>query len=72
MFQEKPITLKQFKNSVFNYYYEAIDALKKLIVIDDELNSFIYSEINSNDTVIIGNIHFVAIDLFDLIYTKNE
>lgn len=59
--------IKQAENKKFSDYNEAINYLIELCNSNDELNSFVSTEINSGDDIQLGNEILPAIDVFDFL-----
>ena len=60
-------TIKQAEGKTFKDYNEAINFLILLTKEDDELNSFVNTEIDCSDDIKIGNEQIPAIDVFDFL-----
>lgn len=60
-------TIKQAEGMTFKNYNDAINFLILLLDKDEELNSFVNTQIEVGDDIKIGNEVIPAIDVFDFI-----
>lgn len=60
-------TIKEAEGKTFKDYKEAINYLILLMAEDDELSSFVNTEIEARDYIKIGDEQIPAIDVFDFL-----